>query len=211
MENKRTHSWIEKARKTAALSLAAILLAWNANAAEISGVVFNEKYEDNGIKMSLQGLGQKNVLLFKAFVASFYRDETVNEEVLGKFPKRIEVEYFVKIPGIKLHNFTIDSMKDNISEDEFANLKNEIVLMTNYFADLKPGDRFSLTYLPGVGTQFAHNGRVTGIIEGSHFARALFSVWIGEKPFDSELKRQILTQEKSKSNKQNDLAMLSER
>lgn len=209
MENKRTPIWIAKTRKTAVLSIAAILLAWNANAAEMAGVVFNEKYEDNGIKMTLQGLGQKNVLLFKAFVASFYRDDTVNEEELGKFPKRIEVEYFVNIPGIKLNNFTVDSIKDNINEDEFASLKNEIELMRNYFVDLKPGDRFSLTYLPGVGTQFAHNGRITGIIEGSEFARALFSVWIGDKPFDSALKKQILTKDKSKSNKQNDLAMLS--
>ena len=196
MENKRTPIWIAKTRKTAVLSLAAILLAWNANAAEMAGVVFNEKYEDNGIKMTLQGLGQKNVLLFKAFVASFYRDDTVNEEELGKFPKRIEVEYFVNIPGIKLNNFTVDSIKDNINEVEFASLKKEIGLMRNY-------------YLPGVGTQFAHNGRVTGIIEGSEFARALFSVWIGEKPFDSALKKQILTKDKSKSNKQNELAMLS--
>jgi hypothetical protein len=71
-------------------------------------------------------------------------------------------------------------------------LKEMIQQMGEYFVDLKSGDRFSLTYIPGVGTKFAHNDQVTGIIKGLDFARALFSVWIGKKPFDTHLKEQVL-------------------
>ncbi len=168
------------------------LTAFSSHAAEISSIKFNEIYEDNGIRMKLQGTGLKSVLFIRAFVAGYYSGTSDLTDPVGEFPKRIEVEYFVKIPAKKLNRFTIDQMKLNISESEFKNLDDQIKLMGQYFVDLKPGDRFALTYIPGTGTQFSHNGNLTGIIEGSEFAKALFSVWIGKKPFDINLKNQVL-------------------
>ena len=169
-----------------------LLLSSNVFAQQISGVLFNENYIDQGINMSLQGTGIKSLLFFKAFAAGFYKGQGEESDILGNYPKRIEVEYFVSIPGAKLNNFTIDVMKNNVSPAELELLKDEIKLMGKYFVDLKPGDRFSLTYIPSVGTKFAHNGQLVGIIKGQEFAKALFSVWIGKKPFDSRLKEQVL-------------------
>jgi len=160
-------------------------------AAEISGVQFSEFYQNQGIRMSLQGTGLKTMLFFKAFVAGYYTNLPNAADPLGEFSKRIEVEYFVNIPGKKLNNYTIEQMKANISEEMFQSLSAQIKLMGEYFVDLKKGDRFALTYIPGRGTEFSHNGRVTGVIPGLAFAKALFSVWIGEKPFDPQLKEQI--------------------
>lgn len=172
--------------------LCAIVISVKANAAQIVGVNFEETYKDESINMTLQGTGLKTVVFFKAFVAGFYTDVIDQEIVLGQTAKRIEVEYFVKIPGKKLNNFTIDTMKKNVTNEQFNAIATEVDLMSQYFVDLKPGDRFSLTYIPGVGTKFAHNDQLTGVIQGKDFARALFSVWIGENPFDQNLKNQIL-------------------
>ncbi len=186
-------------------------LSFNAKADDILGVNFDKVYSDEGISLNLQGTGLKTMVFFKAFAAGYYRDDEETQEVLGEFSKRIEVEYFVKIPGKKLNNFTIDTMKDNVTKEEFNAISNEIDLMGKYFVDLKPGDRFSLTYIPGVGTKFAHNNEVTGVIKGNDFAKALFSVWIGENPFDRSLKEKILGLENSKSNQENNLVKLTER
>ncbi len=186
-------------------------LSFNAKADDILGVNFDKVYSDEGISMNLQGTGLKTMVFFKAFVAGYYRSDEETQEVLGEFSKRIEVEYFVKIPGKKLNNFTIDTMKDNVTKEEFNAISNEIDLMGKYFVDLKPGDRFSLTYIPGVGTKFAHNNEVTGVIKGNDFAKALFSVWIGENPFDRSLKEKILGLESSESNQENNLVKLTER
>lgn len=161
------------------------------HAAEIAGVRFSEFYQDQGVRMSLQGTGLKNMLFFKAFVAGYYTDVPKRSDLLGEFPKRIEVEYFVRIPGKKLSNYTVEQMRENVSSEDLAKLQSKIDRMEKYFVDLKPKDRFALTYIPGVGTKFAHNGKLTGIIEGEDFARALFAVWLGERPFDPVLKEQI--------------------
>ena len=164
----------------------------NAHAAEISGVWFNDSYLDQGINMSLQGTGLKTLFFIKAFAAGFYKGESQSSDILGDFPKRIEVQYFVSIPGQKLNNYTFERMKDNVSTEDLEALKNEIKLMGKYFVDLKAGDRFSLTYIPHVGTKFEHNGQIVGIVSGIQFAKALFSVWIGKKPFDFRLKQEVL-------------------
>jgi hypothetical protein len=169
-----------------------LLMASHAKASEVMGVTFAKSFNDEGIHMQLQGTGLKTVAFFKAFAAGFYQFNPENREVVGEVPKRIEVEYFVNIPGKKLNAYTIERIKVNVDQREFERIQDEIKEMAKYFVDLKPGDRFSLTYIPGIGTKFAHNDQLTGIIEGDEFAKALFSVWIGEKPFDKRLKNQIL-------------------
>ena len=57
---------------------------------------------------------------------------------------------------------------------------------------MKPGDRYALTYIPGVGTELALNGKPKGVIEGD-FAAAYFAIWLGAKPLDASLKAQLLT------------------
>ena len=169
-----------------------IVIPYNASAAEIAGVWFNENYLDQGINMSLQGTGLKSIFFFKAFAAGFYKGPGHDSDPLSNYPKRIEVEYFVNIPGEKLNSYTLERMKDNVSKNDLKAIDREIQLMGNYFVNLKPGDRFSLTYIPSVGTKFEHNGKLVGIIKGNAFAKALFSVWIGKKPFDNQLKNQVL-------------------
>ncbi len=160
----------------------------NAKVREFPAVV-----EKEGYSFELQGKGYKRVLFMKAFDAGFYTTPDVSkDDLLNDVPKYLEVEYHVAIPAKSLTDYTITHMKRNVTREEFSELKEEIALMGKYFVDLKPHDRFSLTYLPGVGTQFAHNGKLVGVVSGDKFGRALFSVWIGSKPFDPTLKRKIL-------------------
>ncbi len=194
--NKQRHQIFLHPR-TAAFILIFSFFSVNAFALEIAGVRFNESYLDQGVKMSLQGAGLKTMFLFKAFAAGFYKAQGDDSDLLGNYPKRIEAEYFVNIPGEKLNNFTIETMRKNVTEDEWEFLKTEIKQMGEYFVDLKAGDRFSLTYIPAIGTQFSHNGNLVGTIKGIEFAKALFSVWIGENPFDDRLKEQVLGKNKA--------------
>jgi hypothetical protein len=178
--------------KTLSIFLFCLCITISANASEISGVSFQASYKEEGVNLSLQGTGLKTKFFIKAFVAGFYKNNLENEDILGEVSKRVEVEYFVNISGKKLNNFTIDTMKKNITEEEYSQILNEVDLMCQYFVDLKPGDRFSLTYIPGIGTKFEHNKKLRGVIKGSDFGKALFSVWVGEKPFDENLKNKIL-------------------
>ena len=43
-----------------------------------------------------------------------------------------------------------------------------------------------------VRLRWRSGGRVRGIVEGADFAAALFSIWLGEVPFDDTLKNGLL-------------------
>lgn len=46
-------------------------------------------------------------------------------------------------------------------------------------------DRYSLTYMPGVGTELALNDNPLGVIDGADFAAAYFRIWLGDHPIDN--------------------------
>ena len=57
--------------------------------------------------------------------------------------------------------------------------------------DLKKGDILSLTYVPEKGVVVGGAAKET-VIPGKDFADALFSVWLGPDPVDTDLKRKLL-------------------
>ncbi|MCA9402821.1 MAG: chalcone isomerase family protein [Candidatus Omnitrophica bacterium] len=148
-----------------------------------------------GMPMRLEGTGVKSVAFIKAFEAAFYREEGA-ELVSGG--KKLTVNYFVKISAEKLTRFTLNTMRKNITPEAMSAMSAELDRMRDLFVDLEPGDNFALVYVPGQGTQFIHNGRLRGVVAGEDFARALYAVWIGPKPFDEQLKRAILGLDKDR-------------
>lgn len=56
----------------------------------------------------------------------------------------------------------------------------------------RAGDRGTLTYLPGRGTELTLNGRPLALIEGADFARAYFDIWLGPDPIDAGLRDALL-------------------
>ena len=55
------------------------------------------------------------------------------------------------------------------------------------------GDTITLDYIPELGTRLAVNGSQYGkVLAGADFYEALLSLFIGNKPVDSQLKRGLL-------------------
>jgi acyl-CoA synthetase (AMP-forming)/AMP-acid ligase II len=73
-----------------------------------------------------------------------------------------------------------------------ARIQSRIERINAAYRDVKPGDRYSLTYLPGRGTELALNGKPLIVIEGADFAAAYFGIWLGREPIDENLKRDLL-------------------
>ncbi|MGD9306309.1 MAG: chalcone isomerase family protein, partial [Desulfobacterales bacterium] len=111
---------------------------------------------------------------------------------LSSVPKRLEVEYFHAIKGEDFGPATRKMIAKNVDDQTYRRLQPKIDLHTKMYEDVKPGDRYSLTYIPGRGTELALNGESKGTVEGSEFAAALFSIWLGKRPIDESFKKQIL-------------------
>ena len=65
-----------------------------------------------------------------------------------------------------------------------APIQTRIDMVCAVFKDqIRKGDVFDLIYVPGVGTAIYHNGKLKSTIEGLDLKKALFGIWIIDKPW----------------------------
>ena len=59
--------------------------------------------------------------------------------------------------------------------------------------EAKKGDAVNIEYLPDSGTRITVNGQAKGApIVGEDFYNAVLRVWLGDKPADADLKKELL-------------------
>jgi hypothetical protein len=196
------HSSISRAIRQSPLRIipiwfAAILLPVSVvHSAEIEGVRFPEQLQVGDAQLRLRGAGLLRYrTILKAYVAALYLDEsTRSEEILGESARRLEIEYFWPIPADRFAKATVDGMSRNVDAATFESLKARIAAFNEFYEDVESGDRYSITYVPGRGTELALNGEAKGFVEGADFASALFAIWFGPNPLDEKLRRKLLAQ-----------------
>jgi hypothetical protein len=190
-----------------AVLLAALLLAGGAPVAnatadlasreafrELQGVRFAERVEVGGQDLTLRGLGLLRWrALFKGYVAALYLDPgTPAEAVLGDVPKRLEIEYFWSIGGRAFGEAADRLLARSLDPAALAALRPRLDEVHRLYRDVEPGDRYSLTYLPGDGLELALNGEPLGRVPGADLAAAYFGIWLGPEPIDASLRRELL-------------------
>lgn len=177
-----------------AIALVAAVAPVRALAARIEGVEFAERVDLGDTELALHGLALLRYrVIFKGYVAALYLEPAVSaEEVLSDVPRRLEIEYFWSIPATGFVRATFEGIEKNVDPATWRALQPRVERFSRLYADVGPGDRYQLTYLPGRGTELSLNGRPRGVIEGADFAAALFSIWLGQEPFDESLKEQLL-------------------
>lgn len=162
--------------------------------ATVEGVAFSPEVPAGDATLALRGYGLLRYMIFvKAYVAAFYLPESTRpEDARGEVPKHLEIEYFHAIAAQDFAKVTASSISRNVSLTAFQRLQPKINEFNTLYRDVKPGDRYALTYVPAKGTTLSWNGQALGTVAGEEFARGLFDIWIGPNPLDSDLKRLLL-------------------
>jgi len=187
--------WRCHAALAAALSVLLFAAAAPAKqAVEVEGVRFAPTVQEGATTLLLNNAGLLRYrIVIKAYVAALYLGEDVTPSaVLDDVPKRLEAEYFWKLAGADFGPVTLEGMRRNVDAATLERLQPRLERFAALFVDVRPGDRYALTYLPGRGTELSLNGRPMGTIEGADFAAALFAIWLGPEPLDGNLKAALL-------------------
>jgi hypothetical protein len=180
--------------QSAAFMLAVVLIIAPAGAVATGRADFAEAVVVGDQTLTLMGSGVLRYRrLIKVYTGALYTvPGLAPEAVLANTPKRLEVVYLRAFKGADFGPATYSGLAKNISAAEIERLRPRIEQHNQLYVDVAPGDRYALTYLPGVGTELALNGQPRGVVEGADFAAALFSMWLGERPLDEPFKRALL-------------------
>src|SRR5262249_9079736 len=150
----------------AALALVPAAGAKPAGTVELEGVRFADRREVDGRVLEVNCLALlRYKRIFRAYVAALYLGEGVAPaQLFGDVPKRLELNYFWDIKGGDFGKAGDEVLARNVDAETLTRLRPRLQRLNALYEDVKPDDRYSLTYLPGVGTELALNDVRKGVI-----------------------------------------------
>lgn len=180
------------------LLMVGLLLSWNAHALEVAGVQLADRVQLGNASLQLNGAGVRTKFFFKIYVGALYlpQKQTSGEAIIAdEREHRMALHILHGLSSEKFSNGFNEAIKANHTPAELAALDAQLKQMAQIFdamKEIKPGDVVTLDYLPGSGTQVSMNGKVFGTVAGTGFNRALLDIWIGSKPVQDDLKKELL-------------------
>jgi len=161
---------------------------------DVDGVSFDRSVDAMDQRLQLHGTGLLKYMVFiKAYAGALYLPESVpSDHVLKPVAKQLVLEYFHHIKGEDFASATQIKIADNSTANQVKGLQSRIDDLGALYRDVKPGDRYALTYIPNQGTTLSLNGESLGSIPGDDFARAVFAIWLGVNPIDQKFRDQLL-------------------
>lgn len=158
-----------------------------------AGVTMPDTVQVDGKTLQLNGLGvrEATVMNVDVYVAGLYLEKPSKnpQEVITSDQAKRLVLFFVRdVDREDMVNAWNEGFQKNKAKGLDAELKKLNAMMTG----MKEGQRLSLTYIPGTGTQVAVDGKPQGTIEGADFARVVFSIFVGPMPPNPGLKQGLL-------------------
>jgi len=181
-----------------ALSIGLMLVvSSSARSGEIEGVVFPDEIrasEDPSHLLRIHGMGLLRYrVVFRGYVAALYLPNGVpGESALEDVPRRLELSYFWSIAGSDFAEAANQMLARELTATQLASLRPRIDTLHRSYKDVRPDDRYSLTYLPSVGTELRLNDELLTTIPGNDFAKAYFGIWLGNRPLDAGLRDDLL-------------------
>jgi len=168
----------------------------NLRAGSLAGVTLPDTVQVGTTTLLLNGMGLRTKFVVKVYVAGLYLEQkSTDPSVILKSdtPKRIVMHFLHGVSKSQMADAFQESFNDNAPEAS-KTMKADIDRLLGALEPLKEGDQMVFTYVPGTGTTLTIKGQEKLTIAGPAFAPVLFSVWLGPKPPNADLKRGMLGQ-----------------
>lgn len=159
------------------------------------GVTLPRRIQAGGRELHLNGTATRKKFIVKVYVAGLYlpaRETDADRILAADEPRHLVMQFVHNVDKGKMCNAWNEALANN-TPDASAELKAQFETLCGYMEDIRKGEQFVFSYLPGEGTRIEVKGITKGTIEGKPFADALFKAWIGPKPGPGEgFKKQLL-------------------
>jgi len=171
-----------------------VLMTGLGQAKEIKGVRFSDTVVVEQSELKLNGVAVlKWAMLFDVYAGAFYLPKGVpGARWSNDVAKRLELAYFREIEAKGFAEASDKLLQDNLLPAEYQALEKRLQTFYGFFRDVKPGDRYSINYLPHKGTELRFNETPLGHVPGADFAAAYFGIWLGDEPISKGFRDRLL-------------------
>jgi len=162
----------------------------------VSGVKVDEKLSLEGQSLVLNGAGTREKMWIDLYVGSLYlpkKSSSAKDIMDSRDAGAIKLNI---ISGMITSDKMISAINEgfeNSTGKKTSPLKTKIDKFKSFFKEeIKKGDVFVIMNVPNEGVVVFKNGVKKGTIEGYDFKKALFGIWLCDKPADADLKNDML-------------------
>lgn len=104
--------------------------------------------------------------------------------VSGDFPKTVSMKFIRDIEAEKVR----DAFRESLEKAD----KKQVESFVSYFADVKEGNEWQIAWESGGTLSVVVAGQARPKIADQKFAAAVFGIWLGEKPIQEDIKRDLV-------------------
>jgi hypothetical protein len=163
-----------------------------------SGVRFPAKAD--GMTLLGTGLRTRTMLKVKVYAIGLYAGDDALRGPLAAFkgtPAGREL-YTQLVWGDFPRQVTMKFVRD-VTRDQIQGAFREVLpagprleAFVNYFGDTRSGQEYVLRWVPGRGLMTTVAGQEKAVIDDKEFAAAVFGIWLGDKPIQDDIKRDLV-------------------
>jgi hypothetical protein len=176
--------------------LAVFVMSPLANAKQVGKVTLPDSLMAGKDKLILNGAGFRVKFFLKMYAGGLYliqKNHDPKKIIDSDESMALRLRIVSGVITTKKMTDAIDEGFKNSTGKNIASFKIEIAKFKSFFAEeIKKGDIFDIIYVPAEGISVYKNERLKGTIQGFDFKKAVFGIWIGEKPADSKLKKRMI-------------------
>lgn len=163
---------------------------------EIGGVQMPDKFKAGDNDLILNGAGLRKKFFVKVYAGGLYlkmKEQNESKIINADEPMAIRMEFIHNgVAAEKLIGAWNEGF-ENATKGKTDSIKEQIKQFNSYFTtEANEGDTYEIVYTPENGVVLSIKGKVMGTIKGLDFKKALFGIWLCDKPADDGLKEGML-------------------
>jgi hypothetical protein len=165
-------------------------------AGEKNGVTMPDTVQVEGKTLTLNGMGVREATFLNVdvYVAGLYLEQPSSDpaQILASpGVKRVVLHFVRDVDKGKITDAFKESYEKNATVP-LDKIKPQLDQLQSWMRDFKDGDVLTLTILPGKGVEVVAGNQRMGLVPGDDFARSTLAVWLGAKPPNKSLKKDLL-------------------
>lgn len=180
------------------VTLFSVLLCLGATAqTKVNGIVVPNVVKVDGQYLKINGGGIREKMFLDLYVGVLYLEEKTNNAdgiINSDKPMAIKLRIISSMVSKDNMEEAVREGFDKSTNNNISPIKTKIdkLIENGFSSEIIKGDIFDLTYIPGKGTTLSKNNKELVTITGLDFKKALFGIWLCNKPADENLKKKML-------------------
>lgn len=183
-------------KKIMFLLFAVVTIASSSAQTKAAGVSIPNNVSFEGEKLVLNGVGVREKFWMDMYAGALYLGSKSSDDkaiINANDPMAIKLHMVSSLITSEKMIEAVNEGFENATNGKTSAISSEISKFKAFFIDeINKEDVFDIVYIPAKGVLVYKNGKEKGVIKGMEFKKALFGIWLSDKPADKKLKQGML-------------------